>query len=134
MDTERESARPVCVVVADDHALTRYEIRRALELHPALRVVGEAATGEEAVALTRELDPDVVVMDIRMPVLDGLAATRVIRRDCRAEVVLISSYEAALYSAAAAEIGAASYISKSASDESLVAAVLEAAMQAIGHA
>ena len=69
------------VLLADDQALVRGGFRLILERDPAIEVVGEAADGEEAVALARSLRPDVVLMDIRMPVLDGLAATRRVTGD-----------------------------------------------------
>jgi len=117
----------VRVVIADDHALTRRELARAVDGHPLLRVVGQAADGDEAVALARALDPDVVLLDIRMPGLDGLQAARRIRSESNAAVVLISAYSDALYEAAADEAGAAAYLAKSVSEDALVAAVLAAA-------
>ena len=71
----------VRVLIADDQQLLRQSLAHLLDSQPGFRVVAEAATGVEAVSLTRELVPDVVLMDIRMPQLDGIAATRSIVRD-----------------------------------------------------
>jgi DNA-binding NarL/FixJ family response regulator len=71
----------VRVLVADDHRVVRRGLSLVLALDPDIEVVGEAGDGAEAVALARELRPDVVVMDVVMPVMDGIAATAAIRRD-----------------------------------------------------
>jgi DNA-binding NarL/FixJ family response regulator len=77
------------VLVADDQALIRDSFRLLLELEPDLEVVGEASNGQEAVTLARRLRPDVVLMDIRMPVLDGIGATRAMTRSGLSAAVLI---------------------------------------------
>ena len=82
------------VLVADDQALIRDSFRLLLDLEPDLEVVGEAGDGQEAVARTRQLQPDVVLMDIRMPVLDGLAATSALTRaGSAARVLILTTYD-----------------------------------------
>jgi DNA-binding NarL/FixJ family response regulator len=74
-------SRPARLIIADDHALLRSGIRSMLYGEPGLEVVGEAADGQEALALCRRLQPDLVLMDLRMPRMDGLAATRAIKEE-----------------------------------------------------
>src|SRR5262249_28929575 len=82
----------VRVLLADDHAVVREGLRMFLALDPELEIVGEARNGQEAVRLTRELRPAVVLMDLLMPVLDGVAATACIRRELpETEVVALTS-------------------------------------------
>src|SRR5579884_669340 len=84
------------VLLADDHELVRAGFRALLDAQGDLEVVGEAGDGRQAVELTRELQPDVVLMDIRMPVLDGLAATREIAADQRLDavrIVILTTFE-----------------------------------------
>jgi len=82
------------LVIADDHALLRSGIRSMLAGEPDLEVVGEAANGQEALELCRSLQPDLVLMDVRMPRMDGLAATRAIKEEFpRTSVVMVTMQE-----------------------------------------
>ena len=81
------------VLITDDHKVVRRGLRGFLELDPALEVVGEASNGVEAVELARSLKPDVVLMDLLMPVMDGIEATRKIRRELlEVEVVALTFF------------------------------------------
>ena len=77
----RGSRMAIRVLITDDHGVVRQGLRMFLSLDPEIEIVGEATNGEEAVALSRTLEPDVVLMDLLMPVMDGIAATEEIRRD-----------------------------------------------------
>lgn len=120
-----QADRPVArVLIADDHDLVREGLRGRLESEPDLKVVGEAADGREALDLCRRLLPDLVLMDVRMPEMDGLEATRAIKEELpRISVVMVTMHEDPDYLFEAVRAGAAGYILKGASKESLLTAV-----------
>lgn len=121
-------AEVIRVLIADDQALFREGLRTLLSTRPEIEVVGEAANGEEAVALVERLAPHVVLMDLRMPVMDGIVATTVLRDRFPAIPVLVLTTfddDASLFGALRA--GAAGYLLKDVSSETLVAAVTAAA-------
>lgn len=116
--------KAIRVVLADDHALVREGTRRILEQHGDLQVVGEAGDGEEAVALVERLRPDVAVVDIAMPRLNGIEATRRIKAISPATSVLIlSAYDDDQYVFALLEAGAAGYVLKDVPGQEVVEAV-----------
>lgn len=119
---------PVRVLLADDHAVVRSGLRALLAAEADLQVVGEAATGREAVAKAETLRPDVVVMDISMPDMDGLEAARAIsERGLPSRVVILTVHADDEYLFQALDAGACGYVVKSASDTDLVEAIRLAA-------
>ena len=109
------------VLVVDDHTIVRDGICALLALTGDMEVVGEAANGSEALNKVRELEPDVVLMDISMPIMDGLEATRRIRRDFpRTKVLVLTQYDDKEYVFPVVEAGAAGFISKTAASSELV--------------
>src|SRR5215470_4057230 len=122
--TVSESLRRARVIIADDHELARLGLRTMLVPEPDLEVVGEATTGREAVTMSHELEPDLVLMDIRMPDLDGLVATRAIKEDHpRTSVLIVTLSEDPDYLLEALRVGAAGYVLKDASRREVVLAI-----------
>lgn len=121
---DHPTARPISVLLADDHGILRAGLRALLGNEPDIVVVGEAADGEEAVAQTAALDPDVVVLDIAMPRLDGLEATRRIRdRGLRAKVLILTVHAEERYLLPVLRAGGAGYVLKSGADTDLLDAI-----------
>ncbi|MFJ7070349.1 response regulator [Streptomyces sp. NPDC101115] len=116
----------ISVLLADDQSLVRAGFRALLDAQPDVEVAGEAADGADAVARVRELRPDVVLMDIRMPVLDGLAATREITGDPElgsVRVVMLTTFELDEYVFEAIRSGASGFLVKDTEPEELLRAV-----------
>jgi DNA-binding NarL/FixJ family response regulator len=112
------------VLVADDQTLVRAGFRAILEVQDDLEVVGEAEDGDEAVALARELRPDVVLMDIRMPGVDGIEATRRLLRDGDApRILMLTTFDLDEYVYEAMKAGASGFLLKDAPRDQLVGAV-----------
>jgi two-component system, NarL family, response regulator LiaR len=120
----RRRRRRARLVLADDHDLVREGIRAVLESEPDLEVVGEASNGREAVEICKRLRPDLVLMDVRMPGMDGLAATRAVKAELpEMSVVMVTMHESPDYLLEAITAGAAGYILKDAAGDRLVEAV-----------
>lgn len=113
------------VMLVDDQELVRAGLRIILESEPGIEVVGEAGTGAAAIELARELDPDVIAMDIQMPGMDGLAATRVLVDDpsVSGAVLMLTTFDRDDYLFEALRAGASGFLLKTASPEQLVEAV-----------
>jgi DNA-binding NarL/FixJ family response regulator len=117
---------PIRVVLADDQALVRAGFRSLLDAQDDIEVVGEASSGDEAVGLASDLSPDVVLMDIRMPGMDGLAATRAIAEDERladVRIVVLTTFGLDEYVFEAIRSGASGFLVKDTEPDELVQAV-----------
>ena len=112
------------VLIADDHGIVRKGLRLQLEQNDAIEVVGEATEGREAVRLTEELSPDVVIMDIAMPNLNGIQATsQIVRKNPRIGVIILSMYSDESYLMRTLAAGAKGYLLKESADADLDQAV-----------
>ncbi|HEY5181978.1 MAG TPA: response regulator transcription factor [Dermatophilaceae bacterium] len=117
------------VVVVDDHALHRDGTRQILDAYPDLQIIGEAGSGELSLELITQLHPDVVLMDIRLPGMNGIEVTRRLTRDHPdVRVLMVSAYDENEYVRGALEAGAAGYLSKTAPGKELVEAVRAVAL------
>ena len=124
--------KTITVMLAEDHAVVREGLRALLEMSEDIHVIGEAATGREAVCMASNLKPDVIVMDIAMPGLNGFEATRqILRHDPQCKVLALSAHSDDEYVAHMFEVGANGFLVKQNSGEVLVKAVREIA--AGGH-
>src|SRR5688572_27562855 len=114
---------PTTVVIADDHPMVREGLRSILT-SADVQVIGEAATGSEAIQRVQEVAPDVILMDVRMPDMDGLAATEIIHKECPETAILIlTSYETTDYLKRAVLCGAAGYVLKGIDRATLIDAI-----------
>jgi DNA-binding NarL/FixJ family response regulator len=119
---------PVRVLVADDHPVVRAGLRALLSAEPGLAVVAEAGSGEETVVAARQHQPDVVLMDLRMPGAGGLAAIRQLSADLpRIRVLVLTTYDSDADILPAVEAGAAGYLLKDTPQDTLVGAIFAAA-------
>lgn len=120
------TAKRITVLLAEDHLVVREGLRRLLQAEPDIAVVGEADTGRQAVALTSKLRPAVVVMDIAMPLLNGMEATRQIRQSVPdTRVIILSAHSDDAYIESATAFGAAGYLVKQSSAHFLAEAIRE---------
>lgn len=112
------------LIIADDHELARAGMRSLLGGERGIALVGEATNGREAVDLCRKLRPDLALLDVRMPELDGLAATRAIKQECpQTSVLIVTTHESHEYLLAALKAGAAGYLLKDVTRHDLLMAI-----------
>ena len=117
----------ITVLLADDHTVVRQGLRALLEAEEDMNVAGEAENGRQAVQMAKRLQPDVVVMDIAMPSLNGLEATRQISRESpKSKVLILSSYSDDEYVQQLTDAGASGYLVKQTAAQDLVTAIREA--------
>lgn len=121
-----DALRQTRILLADDHAILRAGLRAILGMEPDLEVVGEAKDGIEAIQMTRDLQPDLVLLDIHMPRMNGLTALGALREQFPAvKVLVLTSMEEEAYLFRVIEAGGAGYVLKKAADEELLAAIRE---------
>ena len=119
-----QEGQPIRLLLVDDHPVVRKGTRDLLDTEHDFQVVGEAASGEEAILKARELTPDVILMDVSMPGMNGIEATKQIKAERPAQNVLVlTSYDDDAYVFALLEAGAAGYLLKNASEAELLGAV-----------
>jgi len=120
--------KSIRVLLADDQPAVRQGLRIRLVLEPDVEVVGEAGDGAGAISLAESLRPDVILMDVRMPGMDGISASRTLRTAAReSAVVILSLYDDAKTRTRAEDAGAAAFVSKHQVEETLLAAIRRAA-------
>lgn len=124
MSVTQETTGRIKLLLADDHAVVRAGTRQLLERQPDFEIVGEAIDGDEAVRLTAELNPDVVVMDVRMPKVSGVEATRRIKaNNAEVKVLVLTAHDDDEYVFALLQAGANGYLLKTAEIDELVKAI-----------
>ena len=115
---------PLRILIVDDHAVVRRGVRSLLESQPGWEISGEATNGREAVALAKRLQPDVVVMDLSLPELNGLDASRqILKESPRSEILVLTMHHSEELAREVLQAGARGYVLKSDADQSLIAAV-----------
>ncbi len=129
MPSKEQSKSKIRVLLCDDHALVREGTRRLLEEEPDIEVVGEASDGFEAIEMAKRFSPDVIAMDVSMPRMNGIEATKKIKEDCPGIFDLaLTAYDDLAYVSRLIESGASGYILKSARSKELIQAVKATAL------
>jgi len=116
--------RSIKVFLADDHTIVRQGLAKLLEAEPGLKVVGEAEDGRSAVAGVQKLNPDIVIMDIAMPLLNGIEATRQIRKICpQTKIIILSMHAHNRYISELVGLGASGYLLKDSTGQEIIKAI-----------
>lgn len=116
--------RPVTIFLSDDHTIVRQGLAKLLESEPGFKIVGEAKDGREAVRKVEALRPDIVLMDIAMPVLNGIEATRQIRKGCpRTKIIILSMHSHDRYISELLSLGASGYLLKDSNGMDIIKAI-----------
>ena len=115
---------PISVIIADDHPLVLEGVRACLETYEHIKVLGTATTGQEALRLARETNPDIAILDINMPELNGLDATEIFREELpETRLLILSMHDDSAYISSALNAGAKGYILKDVSTEEMIMAI-----------
>lgn len=119
--------KPIEIVIADDHTIVRQGLRKLLEEEDCLKITGEAMNGREAVTIVHKLKPDVVIMDIAMPVLNGIEAARQIKQSTlKTKVIILSMHDHTRYIRELLSIGVSGYLLKNAVSNDIITAIKKA--------
>jgi DNA-binding NarL/FixJ family response regulator len=119
--------QPIEIVIADDHTIVRQGLRKLLEEEECLKITGEAVDGHEAVQVVQKLQPDIVIMDIAMPVLNGIEAARQIKQSgLKTKVIILSMHDHARYIRELLSIGVSGYLLKNAVSSDIIKAIMAA--------
>jgi NarL family two-component system response regulator LiaR len=126
-ETDSERADPIRIMIVDDHPLMRDGLKAFIRAEPDMELVAEAGSGEAALRLCKEIQLDCILMDLKMPGLDGVAATRAIRQQCpQVQVIALTTFAEKELVREALRAGAISYLLKDVSPEKLAGAIREA--------
>lgn len=122
------SSNPITIVIADDHTIVRQGLKKILKEEKGLKVIGEAKDGREAVAAVLDFQPDIVIMDIAMPKLNGIEATRQIKQvRAQTKIIILSMHDHSRYIRELLGLGVSGYLLKNAASHDIVKAVISAA-------
>lgn len=123
-DIQKPDLKVIKILLVEDHALTRIGIKTVLKRTPDLKVIGEASNGEEAVAATQALSPDIILMDVGMPVMDGIqAAKKIVENGSSSKIIMLTQHDNSQDILASLSAGASGYCLKDVEEERLYAAI-----------